>query len=165
MSAKTHPPRQELAASKVSEVRGRQKANRLQRFLIMQAKDVMTQPAVSVSPRLTLRELESLFDIHGFNGLPVAEDHHLAGMVTQFDFLKHFVFTPGSVFPHYDQLMKRTVEEIMTREVCTVHPDTPLTRVLQLMVDTRDKSLPVVDSKNRLVGMISRGDMVRAFRR
>jgi CBS domain-containing protein len=85
--------------------------------------------------------------------------------VTQFDFLKHFVFKPGSVFPHYEELMKRPAEEIMTREVYTVHPDTPLTRVLQMMVDTRDKSLPVVDDKNRLIGMISRGDVVRAFRR
>ena len=120
----------------------------------MRAKEVMTQPAVSVSPRLTLRELESLFQVHGFNGMPVVEDHHVVGMVTQFDFLKHFVFTPGSVFPHYDALMKRTVHEIMTKEVCTVHPDTPLTRVLQTMVDTRDKSLPVVDDKNRFVSFV-----------
>jgi CBS domain-containing protein len=130
---------------------------------MMQAREVMTRPAVSVSPRLTLRELEHLFSVHGFNGLPVVDDHHLVGMVTQFDFLKHFVFTPGSLFPHYDELMKRSVGEIMTHEVCTVHPDTPLTRVLQVMVDTRDRSLPVVDAKNRLVGMISRGDLVRAF--
>ena len=165
MSPKTHPTRQQPMASRLSETKGSQKTNRLQRFLIMQAKDVMTQPAVSVSPRLMLRELESLFEVYGFNGLPVVEDRHVVGLVTQFDFLKHFVFTPGSVFPHYEELMRRPVEEIMTREVYTVHPDTPLTRVLQMMVDTRDKSLPVVDDKNRLIGMISRGDIVRAFRR
>jgi CBS domain-containing protein len=165
MSPKTHPPRQPPLASRLSETKGSQKTNRLQRFLIMQTKEVITQPAVSVSPRLTLRELESLFEVYGFNGLPVVEDRHVVGLVTQFDFLKHFVFKPGSVFPHYEELMKRPVEEIMTREVYTVHPDTPLTRVLQMMVDTRDKSLPVVDDKNRLIGMISRGDVVRAFRR
>jgi len=165
MSPKIHPMRLPPVPSRLIEAKDSQKTNRLQRFLIMQAKEVMTQPAVSVSPRLMLRELESLFEVHRFNGLPVVEDRHVVGLVTQFDFLKHFVFTPGSVFPHYEELMKRPVEEIMTREVCTVHPDTPLTRVLQMMVDTRDKSLPVVDHKNRLVGMISRGDIVRAFRR
>lgn len=165
MIPKTHPKAQQAEVSRPSEARSSRKANRLQRFLVMQAKEAMTQPAVSVSPQLTLRELENLFEVHGFNGLPVVEDHHVVGVVTQFDFLKHFVFTPGSVFPHYDELMKCTVEEIMTREVTTVHPDTPLTRVLQMMVDTRDKSLPVVDDKNRLVGMISRGDLVREFRR
>lgn len=164
MSPKKDPAKQ-AAPLRPSDARSSRQANRLQRFLVMRAKDVMSQPGVPVSPRLTLRELESLFEVYGFNGLPVVEDFRVIGMVTQFDFLKHFAFTPGSVFPHYDELMKRTVEEIMTREVYAVHPNTPLTRVLQKMVDTRDKSLPVVDDKNRLVGMISRGDLVRAFKR
>jgi CBS domain-containing protein len=130
----------------------------------MQTKDVMTKLVLTVSRHVTLRELEHLFETHDFNGFPVVEGHRLLGIVTKFDFLKNFVFTPSSVFPHYDDLMKRTVEEIMTRNVCTVHPTTPLTRVLQMMVETRDKSLLVVDDKNRLVGIISRGDIVRALR-
>jgi CBS domain-containing protein len=130
----------------------------------MQTKDVMTKLVLTVSRHVTLRELEHLFETHDFNGFPVVEGHHLLGIVTKFDFLKNFVFTHSTVFPHYDDLMKRTVEEIMTRNVCSVHPTTPLTRGLQMMVETRDKSFPVVDDKNRLVGIISRGDIVRALR-
>lgn len=137
---------------------------RLLKFLGMQTKDVMTKLALTVSRQLSLRELEHLFETHDFNGFPVVEDHHLIGIVTKFDFLKNFVFTSSTVFPHYGDLMKRTVEEIMIKKVCTVHSSTPLTRVLQLMVDTRDKSFPVVDEKNRLVGIISRGDIVRALK-
>jgi CBS domain-containing protein len=136
----------------------------LQKFLVMQTKEVMTKLVLTVSRHVTLRELEHLFETHDFNGFPVVEGHRLLGIVTKFDFLKNFVFTPSTVFPHYEDLMKRTVEEIMTRNVCTVHPTTPLTRVLQMMVETRDKSLLVVDDKNRLVGIISRGDIVRALR-
>ena len=112
----------------------------------------------------TLRELEHLFESHDFNGFPVVEGHHLIGIVTKFDFLKNFVFTPSTVFPHYEDLMKRTVEEIMIKKVSTVHPSTPLTRVLQLLVESRDKSFPVVDEKDRLVGMISRGDIIQALK-
>ena len=130
----------------------------------MQTKDVMTKLALTVSRQLSLRELEHLFETYDFNGFPVVEDHRLIGIVTKFDFLKNFVFTPSTVFPHYDALMKRTVEEIMVKKVCTVHSTTPLTRVLQLMVESRDKSLPVIDEKNRLVGVISRGDIVRALK-
>jgi len=130
----------------------------------MQTKDVMTKLALTVSRQLSLRELEHLFETYDFNGFPVVEDHRLIGIVTKFDFLKNFVFTPSTVFPHYDELMKRTVEEIMIKKVCTVHSTTPLTRVLQLIVETRDKSFPVVDEKNRLVGVISRGDIVRALK-
>jgi len=136
---------------------------RLLKFLAMQTKDAMTKLILTVSRKHTLRELEHLFETHDFNGFPVVEEHHLIGIVTKFDFLKNFVFTPSTVFPHYDDLMKRTVEEIMIKEVCTVHSSTPLTRVLQLMVDTRDKSFPVVDEKNRLVGIISRRDIVQAL--
>jgi CBS domain-containing protein len=137
---------------------------RLLTFLGMQTKDVMTKLALTVSRQLSLRELEHLFETYDFNGFPVVEDHRLIGIVTKFDFLKNFVFTPSTVFPHYDELMKRTVEEIMIKKVCTVHSSTPLTRILQLMVETRDKSFPVVDEKNRLVGVISRGDIVRALK-
>lgn len=137
---------------------------RFQRFLVTHTKAVMTRSVLTVSPQLTLKELEHLFETHDFNGFPVVEDHRLAGIVTKFDFLKAFVFTSNAVFPHYDLLMKRTVQEIMTTKVCTVHPTMPLTRVLQLMVETRDKSFPVVDEKKRLVGMISRGDIVRALK-
>lgn len=137
---------------------------RLLTFLGMQTKDVMTKLALTVSRQLSLRELEHLFETYDFNGFPVVEDHRLIGIVTKFDFLKNFVFTPSTVFPHYDELMKRTVEEIMIKKVCTVHSTTPLTRVLQLIVETRDKSFPVVDEKNRLVGVISRGDIVRALK-
>src|SRR5262249_27644156 len=141
-----------------------QRQNRLQKFLAMQTRDVMTKLVLTVPRHLTLRELETLFDTHDFNGFCVVEDHRLIGFVTKFDFLKSFMFTPRSVFPHYDDLMKRTVQEVMTTKLCTVHPGTPLTRVLEMMVETRDKSFPVVDDKNRLVGIISRGDIVRALK-
>ena len=121
----------------------------LQRFLILNARSVMTRNVVTITPNATLRELEQ---------------RHLLGFVTKFDFLKNFIFTPSSVVPHYDELVKRRVAEVMTSPVETAHPATPLTRVLQRMVETRDKSLPVVDEKNRLLGMISRGDIVRALR-
>jgi CBS domain-containing protein len=84
--------------------------------------------------------------------------------VTKFDFLKNFILNPNSIVPHYDELMKHTVAEIMTRQISTVHPRTPLTRVLQMMVETRNKSFPVVDEENRLLGVISRGDVIRALR-
>ena len=159
---KRFPQASSALSPATSATAGRQ--NRLQRFLSMQTKDVMTKLVITASRDLTLRELETLFEVHDFNGLCVVEGHRLVGVVTKFDFLRNFIFTPGTVFPHYDELMKRTVGEIMTTKLCTVHPSSPLTRVLEMMVTTRDKSFPVVDGKNRLVGIISRGDIVRALK-
>jgi len=69
------------------------------------------------------------------------------------------------MIPRYDELMKRTVADVMTSEFIYVGGDTKLTRVLQLMVDHRLRSMPVIDSDQRLAGMISREDVMRALQR
>ena len=51
----------------------------------------------------------------------------------------------------------------MTPEFIYVREETKLTRVLQLMVDHRIRSMPVIEGDQRLVGMISREDVMRAL--
>ena len=67
--------------------------------------------------------------------------------------------------PRYEDLMRRTVADVMTSEFIYVGEDTKLTRVLQLMVDHRLRSMPVIDGDQRLAGMISREDVMRALQR
>ena len=52
----------------------------------------------------------------------------------------------------------------MSRDVQTVRPRTPLTRVLQKIVDTGFKSFPVVDSAGLVVGVVAREDLMRSLR-
>jgi CBS domain-containing protein len=66
--------------------------------------------------------------------------------------------------PHYDELMRRPVAEIMTEAVVHVELTAPLTRVLQLMVDLKSRSFPVIGPNRKLVGMISREDVIRALK-
>jgi CBS domain-containing protein len=88
----------------------------------------------------------------------------MIGIVTKFDFLRAFVFTTGRMVPDYDELMRRPVAEMMTEVVVHVGPTTYLTRVLELMVSHTTRSLPVLSSDQRLVGIISREDVMRALR-
>jgi CBS domain-containing protein len=92
------------------------------------------------------------------------ENDTVLGIVTKFDFLRAFVFTTGQMVPHYDELMRRQVRDIMTEAVVHVEPSTPLTRVLQLMVSVKSRSLPVMTPKRRLMGMVSREDIMRALK-
>ncbi|MFN8625009.1 MAG: CBS domain-containing protein [Candidatus Binatia bacterium] len=133
------------------------------RFLEARVEDYMTRAVMTVSPDMAVRELEQLFTQHDFNGFPVVADGALIGLVTKFDVLKVFVFTPHTVVPQYDQLARRTATEVMTRDVITFAPETPLTRVLQTLIDARVKSFPVVEH-GRLIGIIAREDIVRALR-
>jgi CBS domain-containing protein len=133
------------------------------RFLEARIADYMTRAVMTVAPEAPVRELERLFSQHDFNGFPVVAADALVGMVTKFDILKVFVFTPQTVLPHYEDLSRQTAAEIMTRDVITFPPETPLTRVLQTLIDSRVKSFPVVEH-GRLIGIIAREDIVRALR-
>ena len=53
-----------------------------------------------------------------------------------------------------------TIEEVMTRDVITVGPTTPIHKAAQVMVQHGVSGLPVVDDDGRLVGMISEGDLI-----
>ncbi len=135
------------------------------KFLEQMTVNSMTRNVKTVSRGLTLQELEHLFEQDDFNAYPVEEGSHVVGLVSKFDFLNCFVFTTSRMIPCYDDLMKRTVADVMTPDFIYVREETRLTRVLQLMVDHRIRSMPVIEDDHRLVGMISREDVMRALRR
>jgi hypothetical protein len=66
--------------------------------------------------------------------------------------------------PHYDELMSRRVADVMTEAVVHVDPTSPLTRVLELMVNVKARSFPVLNAARHLQGMISREELIRALR-
>jgi CBS domain-containing protein len=135
----------------------------LYRFLEETAGSTMTRNVTTVSRETTIRELGEMFDRDDFNTYPVVENDEVIGIVTKFDVLKCFAFTPNQMLPRYSDLMNRTVADVMTSEFIYVRPDTKLTRVLQLMVEHRIRSLPVTDGDNSLVGIVAREDIVRAL--
>jgi CBS domain-containing protein len=133
-------------------------------FLAYRVHDVMSQP-VTVPDHLSLREVEEVFEEHGFNALPVVDDAgKLVGLTTSLDLLRAFSFSLDTVIPPYAEAMRRPVRDVMTPVVSSVGPDTPLTRVLERLVDSGKKSFPVVD-QGRLVGMVAREDIMRALRK
>ena len=133
------------------------------KFLEETAGAYMTRDVKAVSRGTTVRELGQMFDHDDFNTFPVVENDEVIGIVTKFDMLKCFAFTPNQMLPRYSDLMDRKVADVMTTEFIYVRPDTKLTRVLQLMVEHRIRSLPVTDGENRLAGIIAREDIVRAL--
>ena len=134
------------------------------RFLACTADQYITRAVTTVTRQITMRELAALFDKHDFNSFPVVESGTMLGIVTKFDFLRAFAFTTGQMVPHYSELMRRPVGEMMTEAVVHVEPSTPLPRVLQLMVSIKARSFPVLSPERQLLGMISREDVMRALR-
>jgi CBS domain-containing protein len=135
----------------------------LYKFLEQTVAGYMTRAAKTVTRERTVRELSDMFERDDFNSYPVEEDGQVIGIVTKFDILKCFIFTPSQMVPPYEQLMSRTVGDVMTSEFIYVRTDTKLTRVLQLMVDHRIRSVPAIDDEHRLAGIIARRDVLKAL--
>ncbi len=133
------------------------------KFLEETAGNYMTRTVTTVTRDMTVRELNDMFERDDFNTYPVQEEAEAVGIVTKFDLLKCFAFTPNQMVPRYADLMNRTVADVMTPEFIYVRPDTKLTRVLQLMVEHRIRSIPVIDGDHRLAGIIAREDVLRAL--
>lgn len=134
-------------------------------FLQYEVRDAMTIDPIAIGLNAKLREVQALFEAHDFNGVPVVDgQRRLLGILTKFDLLKAFSLGSQMIAPHYDEIMERTAEEVMTRDPVSVSPRLPLSRLLQKLVEMRTKSLPVVEN-GFLVGIIAREDVLKALRR
>jgi CBS domain-containing protein len=133
-------------------------------FLQYHVGDFMSRNGVVVGRHTPLEEAERLFARHDFNMIPVVDGSRLVGVLTKLDFLKAFAFGKDRLLPHYREILRQEVESVMTTDPITVSSDTPLTRVLEKIVETRYRSFPVVDG-GELVGVISREDVVTALRK
>jgi CBS domain-containing protein len=125
----------------------------------------MTSAVRSVTPETRLGDLYRLFAADNFEAYPVVREDTLVGIVSKLDALKPLAFARDRLLPHYEEGMSTTVDEIMSTEVVLVHSDTRLERVLELMINHRVKSLPVVDQWQGLVGIIALEDVMRAMER
>ena len=122
----------------------------------------MTSDVITVRPNTTITEAARLMFRNRISGLPVCDaDSCLVGMITEADFLRL------EVARHSDDEagLVETVEEVMTRDVMTIEPKTSLAEAARVMVFEDINRLPVVDGDARMLGIISRLDVVAAFTR
>ena len=134
------------------------------RFLEQTTDGHMTREVKTVPRDVKMLDLSEMFERDDFNAYPVVEEGQVVGVVTKFDVLKCFSFTPTQMVPRYADLMKRKAADVMTPEFIYVRPDTKLTRVLQLMVQHRIRSVLVLDNAHQLVGIIAREDVIAALK-
>ena len=134
------------------------------RFLEQTASGYMTRNVRTVQRDQDLLALSEMFESDDFNSYPVEDDGQVVGIVTKFDILKCFAFTPNQMLPRYHDLMSRKIGDVMTPEFIYVSPDTRLTRVLQIMVEHRIRSILVLDGAQKLAGIIAREDVIAALK-
>jgi CBS domain-containing protein len=127
----------------------------------------MTRAPETVGPRTGLLALKALFETHDFNAVPVVDDNGaLLGLVTKLDFLKMFSPDRQRWIPDLRSIWGERVEDIMSRGIVAVSPDDTVATAADLMVQSKLRSLPVVEGRGRgqrLVGIVSRSDLMKCL--
>ena len=116
------------------------------------AKDVMVYPVKTIEPERTLEEAGEMLTRYNLAILPVLHEGHVVGLIS-----KQVV---ERAFHH--GLQGSPVKEYMTTEFPTVAPDTSFSRIQELIIGQNQSLLPVLE-KDRLVGTISVGDVMRVL--
>lgn len=147
---------------------------------MLTASDIMTKDVVTVTCGTSIRELADVMTRHRIGSVPVVDDAgKLIGIVTESDLIEQdrsfHIPTVISLFDwviylesekkfekELKRMTARTVGDIFTREVLTVAPDTPVSKVADIMSDKKIHSLPVVDG-DKLVGIVARIDLIRSM--
>jgi acetoin utilization protein AcuB len=128
----------------------------------------MTNPVVGVKPRDSAAHGRALMEQHRVNQLPVLQGPRLVGIVTDRDLRDAFPSLAETTIPSRRRPPKGAepsaipVEDVMTHDVLTVEPETPLDDAARLLRRERIGALPVV-SAGRVVGIITRSDLLDAL--
>jgi Mg/Co/Ni transporter MgtE len=128
----------------------------------MLVRDIMTSPAVTIRVTDDVTQAARVLDRLNLTSLPVVDqDLRLLGIISEADVIGQLSVTDEPLTAH-----QRTprVRDVMTHPVLTVAADADVSEVVDLMRGTMLKSLPVL-LHDRVVGMVSRRDIVRAIAR
>jgi CBS domain-containing protein len=137
----------------------------------------MTSDVVTVTPDTSVDEVARLIWEHKIGSVPVVENGHVVGIVTDYDlitretdydapvffsFLEAYFRIPGTGDEEQlRRILAISARQLMSSPSVTVGPDDTVQDVATLMYDKRLNALPVVDDDNALVGIVTRADIVR----
>jgi CBS domain-containing protein len=141
----------------------------------MKVEQLMTRDPMTVTPDTTLKDVAAILSSKGISGLPVVDgESRVLGVVSEADILRKeqgLGGRRGGVLGWLldrdepdPKLEARTAGEAMTSPALTTEPGRPVSEAAKLMVEKGINRLPVV-SEGRLVGIVTRADLVRAFHR
>jgi CBS domain-containing protein len=142
----------------------------------MQARDVMVSPVITARKSATVREVAKILLEKRISAVPVVDNvGKLVGIVTESDLMRraeagtehpyswwvHFIAGDAMIAADYVKSHAAKVEDVMTSEVVTATPETPLHEIASLFEEHRIKRVPIIDKDGSLVGIVSRANLIQ----
>jgi CBS domain-containing protein len=130
--------------------------------------ELMSKPAVTVTPESSLEALTDLMGQHDYNAFPVVNDSGiLQGLVTRLDLFKLYLLPYRRFIPVLEDTWVSSVGAIMSRGVIALYPVEPAIKAMALMVEHRIRTIPIVtDTVGGLtvIGVVTRRDLAVALK-
>jgi CBS domain-containing protein len=143
----------------------------------MRVDEVMTRDVVTVPPEASLKDVAAALVEHGISGLPVCDDDgHVLGVVSEWDILvkergvrRHrggslAWLVDGTSYAEVRKATAHTAGEAMSSPAVTIGTYRTVAEAARMMLERGINRLPVVRG-DKLVGIVTRADLVRAFMR
>jgi acetoin utilization protein AcuB len=129
-------------------------------------RDIMIDAPVTITPATSVSEAQAVMQQHHIRHLPVLDATRLVGIVSERDIQRVLPSSATSLarWEIHHVLDKLSVADVMTRFVVAVKPEATLREAVGRMLRHRIGALPVVEGR-RLLGIITRSDVLRAFLR
>jgi CBS domain-containing protein len=143
----------------------------------MRARTIMSTTVVTVKPDTPVRDVIRLLIDHRISGVPVVRDGAVVGIISEGDLILReqayrqrggMAFLAQQLFEDHEKLALEyrkahglVAEDVMTQPVISILPGTPVEEIAHLLAERQIKRVPVLEG-GRLVGIVSRGDVLRA---
>jgi CBS domain-containing protein len=142
----------------------------------MKARDVMVSPVITVKPYSSVKEVAKTFLDKRISAVPVVDDHgKVVGIVSEGDLMHRAeagterhqswwlraLTGDETLAADYVKAHARKVSDVMTHDVITVTPETPLHEIAVLFEKHSIKRVPIVNN-GQLVGIVSRANLIQA---
>lgn len=144
----------------------------------MKASDIMTSPVITAGPGTPITKIAALLLGKHISAVPILDEGHLVGIVSEGDLLhRHEIgtdrharagswwlrlFSDDRSASEYVKSHARQARDVMTRDVVSVAPETPVAEIADLLETRGIKRVPVLRG-GTLVGIVSRANLVQAL--
>lgn len=147
------------------------------------AEDIMTSPTITINKDQNVKEALDLLAKKNISGVPVTDEKgKLVGIISGADIMRYsqqkklvpfsstslWVTSLGNtdndmqmIRSGYENLQRTMIEKIMTKKVYTASKDTPISEVAQIMSKRNINRIPIVESDNQVIGIVTRNDLVK----
>lgn len=173
--ARAHPPRKIVADQAAEQPESKpgnrelsyaQKSYRQdiklddERLELLHAFQIMSSPVISLSPEMTVADGWRYFYKNNVRHMPVlSQDEQIIGIVSERDLLNRLMILNQAV----ERSTNQTIAEVMARQVISASRETDIRRIARAMFESHIGTMPIVDDRKHLIGIITRSDILFAL--